>query len=55
MNENKLLTVFDLGFFEMFSYLFIELRSDKKMVLCLRFTPKELDHVPGAKRMAKLK
>ena len=30
MNENKLLTVFDLGFFEMFKYLFIELRSDKK-------------------------
>ena len=30
MDENKLLTVFDLNFFEMFKYLFMELRSDKK-------------------------
>ena len=30
MDENKLLTVFDLYFFEMFKYLFMELRSDKK-------------------------
>ena len=30
MNENKLLSVFDLDFFEMFKYLFMELRSDKK-------------------------
>ena len=30
LNENKLLTVFDLYFFEMFKYLFMELRSEKK-------------------------
>ena len=30
MDENKLLTVFDLYFFEMFKYLFMEMRSDKK-------------------------
>ena len=30
MDENKLPTVFDLYFFEMFKYLFMELRSDKK-------------------------
>ena len=30
MDENRLLTVFDLYFFEMFKYFFIELRSDKK-------------------------
>ena len=30
MDENKLLTVFDLYFFEMFKYLFMELRSDRK-------------------------
>ena len=30
MDENKLLTVFDLYFFEMFKYWFMELRSDKK-------------------------
>ena len=30
MNENKLLSVFDSYFFEMFKYLFMELRSDKK-------------------------
>ena len=30
MDENKLLTFFDLYFFEMFKYLFMELRSDKK-------------------------
>ena len=53
MDENKLLTVFDLYFFEMFKYLFMEmLRSNKKMVFCLRYTPKKVDHVPGAKRRA---
>ena len=30
MDENKLLTVFDLYFFDMFKYLFMELRSDRK-------------------------
>ena len=31
MDENKLLTDFDLYFFEMFKYLFMELRLDKKI------------------------
>ena len=52
MDENKLLTVFDLYFFEMFKYFFMELRLDKKIVFCLIFTPKKVDHVPGAKRKA---
>ena len=30
MDENKLLTIFDLYFFEMFKYLFMELPSDRK-------------------------
>ena len=30
MDKNKLLTVFDLYFFEMFKHLFMELRSDRK-------------------------
>ena len=29
MDENKLLTVFDLYYFETFKYLFMELQSDK--------------------------
>ena len=52
MDENRLLTVFDLYFFDMFKYLFMELRSDKRVVFCLMFTPKKVDHVPGAKRKA---
>ena len=52
MDENKLLTVFDLYFFEMFKYLLMELRSDKITVFCVRFTPKKVDHAPGAKRKA---
>ena len=48
MDENRLLTVFGLYFFDLFKNVFMELQSDKKMVFCLRFTPKKVDHVPEA-------
>ena len=52
MDENKLLTVFDLYFFEMFKYLFMELRSDRKNGFLSQIYSKKVDHVPGAKRKA---
>ena len=52
MDENKLLTVFDLYFFEMFKYLFMELRSDKKNGFLSQIYSQKVDHVPGAKRKA---
>ena len=50
MDENKLLTVFDLYFFEMFKYLFMELRSDRKNGFLSQIYSQKSG--PGAKRKA---